>query len=44
LSFTHVPGNVVETDFYAWTAPVGTIYDNDVYADSLSKVTVVTTA
>ena len=44
VSFTHVPGSVVETDFYAWTAPVGTIYDNDVYADSLSKVTVVTTS
>jgi hypothetical protein len=44
VSFTHVPGAVVETDFYAWTAPVGTIYDNDVYANSLSKVTVVTTS
>ena len=43
-AFTMVPGNIVATDYWAWTAPAGTIYDNDVHADSASKITVVTTS
>jgi hypothetical protein len=30
-------------DFWAWTAAVGTIYDNDVHASGASKITVVMT-
>ncbi len=43
-AFTFVPGNLVETDFWAWTATVGTDYDNDIHANSASKVTVETTS
>jgi len=43
-AFTLVPGTIVATDYWAWTAPAGTIYDNDVHADSASKITVVTTS
>jgi hypothetical protein len=27
-------------DYYAWTAAVGTTYDNDIHASGLSKITI----
>jgi len=43
-AFSLVPGTIVATDYWAWTAPAGTIYDNDIHASSASKITVVTTS
>lgn len=33
-----------QVDFWAWTAAVGTAYDNDLHASGASKITVATTA
>ena len=33
-----------KVDFWAWTAAVGTAYDNDLHASGASKITIETTA
>ena len=43
LFFEYMP-SILLVDLWAWTAPVGTTYDNDVHAADASKITVEITA
>jgi len=42
-TFQLVPAAINKTDYWAWTAAVGTLYDNDVHSAAASKITVETT-